>query len=337
MGRVLQTAAVSAVLVLLLWGFADVSTACSVCLAGDPVFSTHGTSAQAEGDFSLFIQAQGWRKDSGLLPHEEEEEEEHHDDEHGEEAGSERNRSQRLDLFLAWTPVDRLTLTLDLPFAFNEIEEIEAGGSTTNRLSGLGDVALSGSYVLWRDREVLPSTWIEGRVFLKTPTGRTTRRKGGVIDPHLQTGTGSWDYGLGLAAVHRFDWGSFYTSAFYRMNEEGDFKDVDYEYGDVALFNLALEVPLGHALGRKELEAVTLGGELNYRWSDFDRADGEKFRDSGGSVLYATPSVRFRLPFSVRTRPVSLRIAVQLPVTSSWLNGDQDEKEVWMVGFTVPF
>jgi hypothetical protein len=34
---------------------------------------------------------------------------------------------------------------------------------------------------------------------------------------------------------------------------------------------------------------------------------------------------------------MSLRVAVQLPVTSSWLYGDQDEKEVWSVGLQVPF
>ncbi len=308
--------------------------ACSVCLAGDPVFSTHGTSAQQEGDLSLYIQLQGWRKDSGLLPHEEEEP--GHEEEH-EESGMERNRSQRLDMFLSWTPTDRFTVTLDVPIAFNEIEEIEEGESQTNRLKGLGDVAITGSYVLWRDREVLPSTSIEGRFFLKAPTGRTSRERGGFVDPHLQTGTGSWDFGVGVSGVHRFESGSFYASAFYRENTEADFDGLDYEYGDVVLLNAAVEIPLGHALGNSALDWITIGGELNFRWADFDRVEGERFDDSGGTIVYATPSVRMRLPFEFAGHPVSARLAVQIPVSSSSLNGFQDEKEVWSVGLFVPF
>jgi hypothetical protein len=315
--------------------------ACSVCLAGDPLFSQHGTSAQQQGDVSLYLQVQGWRKESGLLPHgrgggEEEHAEDHEGDAHGEE-GTERNRSQRLDLFLSWTPIDRVTLTLDAPFAHNEIEEIEEGGSQTSSLQGLGDVGLSVSYVLWRDRDVLPSTSLEGRALLKTPTGRTDRREDGVVDPHLQTGTGSWDFGFGLAGAHRLTWGSLYGSLFYRENSEGDFDGLDYEYGDTVLVNAALEVPLGHAFALSGLDGWTPGVELNYRWADFDRVEGEKYRDSGGSLLYLTPFTRFRLPFGVGERHASLRVALQLPLTSSWLHGDQEEKEVWSVGLLVPF
>jgi hypothetical protein len=133
------------------------------------------------------------------------------------------------------------------------------------------------------------------------------------------------------------EWGSLYASVFYRENGDGHFNGLDYEYGDNLLANLALDVSMGHALGRPALDWLTLGAELNYRWADFDRADSQKYRDSGGSLLYFTPVMRFQLPFGPRERPMSLRVAVQLPVSSSWLYGDQDEKEVWSVGLQVPF
>ena len=328
-------AALGGLSLLLLTVSADEAQACSVCLAGDPLFSMDGTTVQEKGDFSVYIQVQGWRKESGLLPHEEEEEEHGHEEE--EEEGNEKNASQRADLFLSWAPLDRFTVTLDIPFAFNEIEEIEGDTSETFHMSGLGDISVAGSFVLWRNRDVLPSTWIEARALLKTPTGRSRRREGGVIDPHLQAGTDSWDYGGGLAFNHRFSWGSAYASIFYRENGEGDFGDLDYEYGDFALANAGVEVPLGHAFGCSKLEWLTIGSELNYRYAKADRADGERFDDSGGSVLYVTPSVRAHLPFALGNRKPSLRLAVQLPVTSSWLNGDQDEKEVWSVGLLFPF
>ena len=98
-------------------------------------------------------------------------------------------------------------------------------------------------YVLWRDRDVLPSTWVEARGFGKAPTGKSNQTVDGVQDPHLQVGTGSWDFGFGLAGAHRLAWGSLYVSAFYRENLEGS---LDYRYGDVVLTNVALEMPLSH-------------------------------------------------------------------------------------------
>lgn len=110
---------------------------CSVCLAGDPIFSNQGTTAQLQGDFSVFFQVMGWKKRSGLLPGEDPD-------------GVEVNESQRLDLYFSWTPIDRVTLTLDLPFAFNKITEIEGGVEETSSLAGFSDMSLQTSVVLWK-------------------------------------------------------------------------------------------------------------------------------------------------------------------------------------------
>jgi hypothetical protein len=319
--------------------------ACSVCLPGDPVFSTHGTSSQEAGSFSLFLETRGFRKTSGALPHDDGEEahhdeashdEEEHaaDDPHEDEAGEERFRGQRLDLFASYTPLDRWTLTLDVPFAWNRIVEEEGDERTRSTLAGLGDVALGSSFVLWRNREVLPSTWIEGRLWLKTPTGRDESKVEGTRDPHLQPGTGSWDFGAGLAATHRLSWGALYASVFYRENTEGS---LDYEFGDVILANAALEVPIGHAFSQPALDWLTAGLELNFRYASYDYQDGARYHDSGGAILYAAPSLRMRLPFGVRERPASIRAAVQLPLAQTWLHNQQREKEIWSLGLLIPF
>jgi hypothetical protein len=315
---------------VVLLGLPRAGQACSVCLAGDPQFSNQGTSAQGKGTVSIALEARGWTKKSGLLPHEDEDDP--HDDEHDEQR--EKNESQRLDLYVAWTPIDRLTLMIDVPYSFNEIIEIEADERQSSTHAGLGDIAFTASVVLWRDRPILPGTWIEGRVFLKTPTGESRKRVNGVRDPHLQVGTGSWDLGLGLAAVHRLEWGSVYGSLFYRKNTEGS---LDYQYGDVTLANLGAEVALGHALSATSLERFTLGGELNFRWAAKDQSDGARWNDSGGAILYATPSLRVRLPWFERNRAPVLRGSAQIPVSSSWLNGQQTERVVWSLGVAYTF
>ena len=44
----------------------DAASACSVCLAGDPIFSTQGASAQEAGSFSIYLEARSFSKTSGL-------------------------------------------------------------------------------------------------------------------------------------------------------------------------------------------------------------------------------------------------------------------------------
>jgi len=307
-------------------------SACSICLAGDPNFSEHGASVQQRGDLSVYVEVSGWKRRSGVLPGE-------HGEEDEEESGGvhgdpfEEADSQRLDLFLSWTPLDRLGLTLDIPFAFNDITEHEEGDAVSISQDGLGDLSASMSYVLWRNREILPSTWFEGRAFLKFPTGESRQKTKGVRDKHIQKGTGSWDFGFGMAAIHKLEFTSLYASVFGRINTKGS---LDYEYGDVVLANLAALVPLEHATGRSWLQPFTPGLELNYRWAAKDVFDGDLFDDSGGSILYATPSLRIELPWFQGRKAPSVRAAVQIPLTSRWLKGFQNEDERWSVGFQFP-
>ncbi len=155
-----------------------------------------------------------------------------------------------------------------------------------------------------------------------------------MVDKHLQAGTGSWDAGAGLAGVQRLTWGTAYSSVVYRVNTEGS---LDYEYGDVLLANAALLVPLGHATGMPELVRWTAGAELNFRWAERDRFAGDDFEDSGGSILYLTPSLRVQLPWLEGRSAPTLRTSLQIPVTNRWLHGFQDEDVVWSVGLLFPF
>jgi hypothetical protein len=316
-------------------GLARPALACSVCLAGDPSFSAHGSSHLESGDVAVYLELRSWEKRSGVLAHAEDEAEHHGGGGHaGEHHGpsEEEAASRRLDLYLAWTPVDRLTLTLNVPWAFQGIDTIGDEGRTSASLSGLGDLSLAASGVLWRNRAVLPSTWVEARLWGKAPTGRDERRVEGEQDPHLQPGTGSWDFGFGGAVVHRVRWASLYGSAFYRFNAEGS---LDYEYGDAALATFAIEAPLGHALGRAWLERVSPGLALDLRWAARDRQDGASYEDSGGTIPYLTPSLRIALPAFGEGRRAWLRTGVQVPLTNRWLYGDQDERPVWAVGIGV--
>src|SRR5262249_54454481 len=137
----------------------------------------------------------------------------------------------------------------------------------------------------------------------------------------------------GLAGAHRMGWGSLYASALYPQNLEGS---LHYRYGDVVLADLALDAPLSHSLDAPPVGLLTRGGVRTVRYAEEDRFRGSSYASSGGSVLYATPSMRVRLPFASRLAP-SLRLAVQIPLTNEWLYGQQTEREVWSAGLGVEF
>jgi len=326
MSKPCASASLAAVCVLTIASFAGgPASACSVCLPGDPHFSNTGASATEQGSFSLYLETRGYSKRSGGLPHEEDGVEHETDEE---------SRGNRLDLYASWTPLDRFTFTLDVPVVWTHIEHFHHEERTRSTLSGLGDIALATSAVLWRDRPVLPSRWLEARVWLKAPTGRDDTKVDGERDPHLQPGTGSWDVGVGLAGVQRLDWGSLYGSVFRRWNNDGS---LDYEYGDVWLASLGAETPLGHLLGRPGLDSLVAGFGLDFRYAGYDEHEGERYDDSGGAILYAAPSLRVKLPCGVSEQPASLRFAVQLPLGQTWLHNEQYEKAVWSVGILAPF
>src|SRR5262249_58380832 len=110
------------------------------------------------------------------------------------------------------TPLDRITLTVDLPWAYNRITEIEGGVEHTSRLSGFSDLIAQITGVVWRNRDVLPSTWVEARAFAKFPTGASSEAVRGVKDPHLQVGTGSYDLGVGTALLPQVEWAPGYPA-----------------------------------------------------------------------------------------------------------------------------
>jgi hypothetical protein len=320
------TALAAAALVALSAFASSPSLACSVCQAGDPLYSAGAATPEEAGSYSAYLELQGWRKTSGLLI-----------EEAGEppEEGREVNKSQSLTLFLSGTPIDRFSFTLALPWRFNTITESPAGEDPqTNHLNGFGDAALTLGYVLWRDRDVLPENWVEARLFGKAPTGPNDRTTKGVLDPHLQPGTGSWDWGTGLSGGHHFAWGSFYASAFWRFNQPGA---LNYEYGDLGLVTLALDAPIGHLFQRPVLDFLTGAFEFNYRYAERDRYLGQTYADSGGSVFYVTPSVRIRIPWFGGMKAPQIRLSAQCPLGDKYLYGQQHEGIVWSTGLLFRF
>jgi hypothetical protein len=331
-------AAAAPFLALILWTLPFDGHACSVCQPGDPIFSGEGASAQTQGSFTVYLEAsQSW-KQSGALPHHDEGP--HHDEHEASGDDSEENYTRETVLFASWTPLDRLTLTARVPYRWILIKEQPfAARSQTFRNYGLGDVSMFATVQIWRNRPILPSNWIEGRLMLKAPTGTDEDAIDGERDPHLQLGTGSWDWGLGLASGHKLERASINASVFYRVNSEGGF---DYEYGDVFLANLAVTSDAQHAgglLGGELLANLGLrgGAEFNFRLAEKDDFRGQRYRHSGGTIFYLSPFVELPVGEFENENSPWIRLSARLPLGNGGLNGQQREGYVFSVGVRLGF
>jgi len=300
--------------------------ACSVCQCGDPLFSPEGASAQAAGEFSFYLESRFVTKSSGVLPDEEE-----------ELGASARDYSDDRDLTLyaSWTPLAKLTLTLSAPYRWIDVtnKHTEDGQVVRERNAnaGFGDLAFYVTTTLWRDLEHTPTSWVELRGMVKAPTGRSDKTIDGEQDPHLQVGTGSWDFGLGLAAGHHFESWLLYASTFYRVNTEGS---LDYQYGDVFLANL---VATSQALPLNDWMWLRPGAEVNFRYAGHDNASNQIYPSSGGSIVYLTPFLELPIGPTVDERVPWLRVAVRMPLGDGGLFGHQHESFVYTAGIGFPF
>jgi hypothetical protein len=299
------------------------SRACSVCQCGDPLFSSTGSSKQPGGTFSFYLEGLVTTKSSGVLA----------DDPEEPPAPGDRERSfdRELTAYASWTPIPRLTLSASVPFKWITITESHDGESQDHNNHGFGDAALYANAVLWQDLESMPMTWVDARLMLKTPTGQSEKTIAGADDPHIQVGTGSWDFGFGLGAGHHFEHFALYGSAFYRVNRMGS---LGYEYGDVFLGNL---IATSEAFPAFAGVLVRPGAEINLRYAQKDQSHGASYDDSGGTIVYVTPVLELPLTRNPEERAPWLRMAIRMPLGDQWLYGHQHEGFVYTAGIGFAF
>jgi hypothetical protein len=225
--------------------------------------------------------------------------------------GSEQEHEHRVSAFWLWRPLDRLALLVRLPYAVKEIATRPLGGAETiDRAHGLGDAELVAMVGVVHTSGHLPLTvGLVGGA--SAPTGANDLKDDGGqrLDAHLQAGTGAWSGtgGVNLAiATGRGVWEASVLGRASGTNGHG------YRYGSVLLYNAGLT---SHAW-----KGTRLLMQLNGRTAARDRLeDGTRGENTGGSVLYAAPGLRW-----VSTLGLGIEAAVQIPIAQS-LDGVQTE------------
>lgn len=281
-------------MLLVLVLFAARAHACSQCLCGAP-FPADVLGGLVPMQFRYGFEERYLSKANGL--------------EDG--PGSEREQEHRIAAFALWRPADRLALLARLPYNVKQITETPQGGSSvTQRAQGLGDAevqALLGFVETAGARRAILGVVLGAEL----PTGANELHHGGGerLDSHLQPGTGAWTGTAGIHMGMASSRGTFDASVLGRSSGRSSH---GYRYGNVLLFNAGYTSP--------SRGAWALIAQLNGRTAARDRLeDGTLGVNTGGSVLYAAPAVRWQGALGV-----GLEAGVQLPVLQSLL-GDQRE------------
>jgi hypothetical protein len=282
--------------------------ACSICRCGDPTFNALGKDGVSQSGLRLALDWDQVNKTQG-----------------NPAADFDELSEQRTTLLVAYGISDRFGVFARLPYSERDLTETEDGVSEHSHAKGLADPEIYGQARLWNsafEGDVGTRSSVFAILGVKTSWGENNvSRNGERLDEHVQPGTGSTDWFAGFSGSYQVDPKSaLFASVQYRntgRNDEG------YQYGRVALVNLAYE----HKLGARWDGVI----EANYRHAGFDETDasGNTDPDTGGSITYITP----RLLFSAG-RGWVLRASAQIPLYQSGLHGEQSEKTVLNLGVT---
>jgi hypothetical protein len=219
----------------------------------------------------------------------------------------------------AYGVTDRLTISAELPYVrrddLREGEHAHSGGATINSVaplgsvSGLGDVSLLAKYGLAGGAVAL----IAG---VKIPTGGTHARalSGERLETEHQPGTGSWDPIAGAALGVPLGWAKLDASVLYQFTGRGA---QAAELGDRLQAGVALSHRFGppdhhhdgNAASEHHHASWDLFASTSLEWEGRQAIAGSVEEDSGGTVVWLTPGVRYNA-----ASELSLAAAVGVPV-----------------------
>lgn len=208
---------------------------------------------------------------------------------------------------LSYGVTGHFTLSASLPYLRRDDlragEHSHSGGTVSNTaealgsVSGFGDVSIIGQYQFAHSHSRGWGLAMIGGI--KLPTGATHRISGDGerLETEHQLGTGSWDPMLGIAGSKRWGPISLDSNLLYQFATKGA---QDTELGDRLSLNAAFSFGLANGHDRHINRdddhghgSWTLVLEANGEWEGQQTISGEIENESGGTVIYLSPGIRF--------------------------------------------
>ena len=195
---------------------------------------------------------------------------------------------------------DRWMLSTIVPVSDRSSKNITDVGSETSSTFGLGDAVLLAGFGVYRNSKPnFESHWTL-QAGVKLPTGKTNARTsdGDLVDMHIQSGSGSVDYLIGLDGAKQIQRWEFISDVIYRWNSVGardfQFGDfVNYRFGaryELFNFNKSM-LQIDDASRRLRIfGGVNIDGE----WEGREHQNKVILENTGGHTLLLSPNIGFQ-------------------------------------------
>lgn len=212
-------------------------------------------------------------------------------------------RFQTLELRGRFYLSNRIQLFAFLPFNLNQ----QIDNSKTTHFYGLGDASVIVNYHIMSPQDSTCKIFIHNLQLgggLKLPTGTSNALDHNlIVNPYIQTGTGSWDVLLDAIYTLRYDNMGWNSNVVYRLNTSNSNQ---FRFGNRTSINTMF---FYWAKIRTYSLLPNLG--LSYEYAAFDCDDSTVLWTSGGHGLFSTAGLDFY------TQNMSFGMSLYLPVYQS--------------------
>lgn len=218
---------------------------------------------------------------------------------------------QRLELALAYAPLDWLMLSATVPLVRRQLDYTDL---SREGFFGIGDSDVRARLFVFRDRDLAPRHLIAVALGLKLPTAPMKTAQAMNMNPELLAGTGSFDPMLG--ATYSFfadEWSLFVSEMLYVPTRARGLR-VGTSWRGM------------HAIQYQAHELIALRLSAETRWEMRTTYNAQNVSDTGGFILHTTPSIAL----SPMVDLVVL-LAVHIPTINA-LYGEHDEGAVFELG-----
>jgi hypothetical protein len=213
----------------------------------------------------------------------------------------EEHRTTELTGFYGVTPEFMLLAVVPYKYGKTTGDPMPDGTPDTTmagNASGLGDVALMGRYTFLKSETPDTTTVMAGVAGIKFSTGKTDAKTSdgmSYLDSHMQPGTGSTDYLLGISFSHSLDRFSVSANLLGTITSEGKFGTTTHQFGNSLNYDATAKyrvAPEAFSPTKPQwFAALGLNGEVRNR----EKEDGVTVGDSGGNTIYLSPGIQLVL------------------------------------------
>jgi len=164
--------------------------------------------------------------------------------------------------------------------------------------SGIGDVAIMGRYTFLKQENPDSTNVMAGVFGIKFPTGKTDAKTADgldFLDSHLQPGTGSTDYLLGLSFSHSLNRFSLSANLLGTITTEGKFGNTKHEFGNSLNYDVTGKYRVYPEAFSPRQAQIFLALGLNGEAREREKVAGTTDPNSGGNTVYLSPGVQLVL------------------------------------------